>query len=365
MFKKLGLVAAFCCCGTLCAQTEWPTYGGDAGAMRYSSLAQITPSNAAKLVQAWVFDGDSESGGKTSGRSGEFTPLVIDGVLYAINPDHTVVALDPQTGKPIWIYRSSHTGRTPRGIAYWHGDKQDQNPARILFGTTDGFVIAVDAKTGKAIPGFGRNGEIDLKSAFEGSGNFQHYGVTAAPVVYKNLVITGSSTQDSPSFGPPGDATAWDARTGVLVWRFHSVPRPGETGHQTWPEDGWKGRSGVNAWNTGTVDEKTGTLYMTFDSPASDLYGGDRPGNNLFGNTLVALDALTGKLIWYFQTTHHDIWDFDEPGQPTLGACRDEKADAGLLRLEMSLGAAGDASCPLAVLTQRLATVVHSGFAGR
>jgi len=141
-------------------------------------------------------------------------------------------------------------------------------------------------------------------------------------MIYKNVIITGSHTQDAPSLGPPGDARGWDARTGKLLWTFHSVPRPGETGHETWLDalgkPSWQERSGVNDWTTGSVDAKTGTVYMTFDSPSTDLYGGDRPGNNLFGNTLVAIDALTGKMKWYFQTTHHDIWDYDEPGPPTL-----------------------------------------------
>jgi glucose dehydrogenase len=301
----------------LSGQTDWTSYGGDPGSTRYSSLAQINTKNASTLTQAWVFDTKPDPASKGT-RQGQITPLVVNGVMYTVTVHQTLVALEPETGKQIWVYKHNHAGRPPRGIAYWPGDAS--NPARIIFGTSDGFLIAVDTKTGQAVPGFGNQGEIDLKVGMKDAKKYpnSHYGLSGAPMVYKNLVITGSHTQDAPSLGPPGDARAWDARTGKLLWTFHSVPRPGETGHETWLNDGWQERSGVNAWTTGSIDTKTGTLYMCFDSPATDLYGADRPGTNLFGNTLVALDALTGKLKWYFQTTHHDIWDYDEPGTPTL-----------------------------------------------
>lgn len=303
--------------GAAYAQSDWPSYGGDPGSMRYSTLSQINGGNVSKLTQAWVFDSRPTPDAKAS-RQGQTTPLVVDGVMYAVTVHDTLVALDPDTGKAIWVYKHNHAGRPPRGIAYWPGDKE--NPARVFFGTFDGFLVAVDCKTGKAVPGFGNNGEIDLKAGMKDPVKYpnSHYGLSAAPMVYKNVVVTGSHTQDAPSLGPPGDARGWDARTGKLLWTFHSVPRPGEPGHETWLNDGWKERSGVNAWTTGSVDPKTGTVYMTFDSPSTDLYGGDRPGNNLYGNTLVALDALTGKVKWHFQATHHDIYDYDEPGPSTL-----------------------------------------------
>lgn len=304
-------------CGAACAQNDWPSYGGDPGSMRYSTLTQINAGNVSKLTQAWVFDSRPTPDAKVN-RTGQTTPLVVNGVMYAITIHNTLVALDPDTGKPIWVYKHNHEGRPPRGIAYWPGDKE--NAARIFFGTFDGFLVAVDCKTGKPAPGFGNNGEIDLKAGMKDPVKYpnSHYGLSAAPMVYKNVVITGSHTQDAPSLGPAGDARGWDARTGKLLWTFHSVPRPGEPGHETWLNEGWKERSGVNAWTTGSVDPKTGTVYMTFDSPSTDLYGGDRPGDNLYGNTLVALDALTGKVKWHFQAIHHDIWDYDEPGPSTL-----------------------------------------------
>jgi glucose dehydrogenase len=157
-----------------------------------------------------------------------------------------------------------------------------------LFGTGDGFLLAVDAKTGKAVSDFGKNGEVDLRVGMKEQYPKVHYGLSGAPIIYKNLAITGSHTQDSPGLGSRGDARAWDVRTGKLVWTFHSVPQPAEKGHETWLNDGWKDRSGVNAWTTSSIDPQTGTLYMTFDSPSYDFYGGDRPGNDLFGNSLVA-----------------------------------------------------------------------------
>src|SRR5580704_14798213 len=281
------------------AQNDWPTYGGadpggTVGNRRYSPLKQIDTGNVTKLTQAWSFNGRPEDGGKGAGRASQTTPLVVNGVLYLLTPYQSLVAMEPETGKPIWTYSHQHTGRPPRGIAYWPGDRT--NPAEMLFGTFDGFLIAQDAKTGKPVTGFGTNGEIDLKTGMMNGHPEEHYGLSAAPVIYKDLVMTGSHTIDSPGLGPRGDLRAWNVRTGKLVWTFHSIPEPGERGHETWLNDGWKNRSGTNAWTTFSIDASTGTVFVTFDSPSADLYGGDRHGNNLYGNSLVALDAATGKL---------------------------------------------------------------------
>ena len=305
----------FAAVGVMCAQSDWPAYGGNLANTRYSALDQINTQNVTKLAQAWVFDTRPQGGAK-SNRSAQVTPLVVNGVMYVVTAYQSLVALDPETGKQIWVFQHKHTARPPRGIAYWPGDKS--NSPEILFGTGDGFMIAVDAKTGKAVSGFGKGGEIDLKIGVAEKFPGVHYGLSGAPVIYKNLAITGSHTQDSPGLGSRGDARAWDVRTGKLAWTFHSVPQPGEKGHETWLNDGWQDRSGVNAWTTSSIDTQTGTLFMTFDSPSYDLYGGDRPGNDLYGNSLVALDAATGKMKWYFQTIHHDIWDYDAPATPTL-----------------------------------------------
>lgn len=296
------------------AQNDWPAYGGDPGNTRYSSLDQINIQNITKLTHAWTYN-MRQADAKAS-RPAQATPLVVDGVLYMVTAYESLVALQPETGKVLWTFAHQHNARPPRGIAYWPGDAK--NPPEILFGTGDGFLLAVDAKTGKAVSGFGRDGEVDLRAGMKDKFPNVHYGLSGAPVIYKNLAITGSHTQDSPGLGSRGDARAWDVRTGKLVWTFHSVPQPGEKGHDTWLNNGWQDRSGVNAWTTSSIDPQTGTLYMTFDSPSYDFYGGDRPGNDLFGNSLVALDAATGKLKWYFQTIHHDIWDYDAPATPTL-----------------------------------------------
>jgi glucose dehydrogenase len=309
------LFCALAALPALHAQSNWPAYGGDVGNTRYSTLDQINTANVTKLTQAWVHDTRPAGSPKTT-RPAQATPLVVDGVLYLITSYQSLVAMEPETGKQIWIYTHKHAGRPPRGIAYWPGDKT--NPPEILFGTWDGYLIAINAKTGQPVPGFGNEGEIDLKAGMKDKFPDVHYGLSGAPVIYKNLAITGSHTQDSPGLGSKGDVRAWDVLTGKRVWTFHAVPLPGEKGHETWLNDGWKDRSGVNAWTTSSIDPQTGTLFMTLDSPSYDLYGGDRPGNNLFGNSLVAADAATGKLKWYFQTIHHDVWDYDAPATPTL-----------------------------------------------
>jgi glucose dehydrogenase len=295
--------------------TDWPAYGGDTGNTRYSPLSQINASNVTRLVQAWTFDTRPAPGGRGA-RQAQATPLVVNGVMYVVTAHSSLVALDPASGKQVWVLQHKHNARPPRGMAYWPGDRA--NAARLLFGTGDGFLLAVDARTGQPIPGFGNEGEIDLKKGMKDNFPGVHYGLSGAPVLFKNLAIVGSHTQDSPGLGSKGDARAFDARTGKLVWTFHAVPQPGEPGHETWLNDGWIDRSGVNSWTTGSLDPQTGTLFLTFDSPSYDFYGGDRPGTNLYGNTLVALDAATGKLKWHFQTVHHDIWDYDAPATPTL-----------------------------------------------
>ncbi len=299
----------------LWGQTDWPAYGHDGANQKYSPLNQINPGNVSQLVQAWVYDTRPNSAARAA-RPSQATPLVINGVMYVVTAYQSLAAVDPESGKKLWEFSHKHTGRPPRSIAYWPGDSQ--SPPELLFGTFDGFLIAVNARTGKAVAGFGKEGEIDLKIGMKDKFPEVHYGLSGAPVVYKNIAITGSHTQDSPGLGSKGDLRAWDVRTGKLLWTFHSVPQPGEKGHETWLDDGWKDRSGVNAWTTSTLDAQTGTLYVSFDCPSYDFYGGDRKGANLFGNSLVALDAATGKLKWYFQTIHHDIWDYDAPGPPTL-----------------------------------------------
>ena len=323
---------------------EWRTYGHDSGAMRFSPLRQITPENVGKLKVAWVHHmkpagfaggaaprpraaggpvGDEPEAGRSRGaqfgsgmRPSQVTPLVIRGVMYITTPYARVTALDPVTGEEFWSFAVPAGVPSTRGLEYWPGD--GKTPAQVVFGSSDGKLYSIDAKTGKPNPGFGDNGVINLNTEDIMRGLPGRNLLTSPPTVYKNLVITGGTTQENPPQGPAGDVRAWDMRTGKLVWRFRSIPGPGERFHETWGGESWKNRTGVNVWGFLTVDEKRGIVYMPFGAPSVDQYGGDRPGDNLFGTSLVAADANTGKYLWHFQVVHHDIWDADMTGAPLL-----------------------------------------------
>ena len=291
------------------APADWPNYTRDLAGTKYSPLDQITPSNVTTLHQAWTFSPriDPTTPPVTPAVSplgtSAATPVVIDGVMY-LPAGKRVVALDGVTGTAIWTYELPSGVASQRGVAYWPGDKQ--NPPRILF-TAGTKLVALNAKTGKIDPGFGNEGQVEMVVPYSG-----------VPTIYKNIAMVGASVGEVP-VGEPGDSRAYDARTGKKLWDFHSVPRPGEVGHETWLDDGWKGRSGVNVWGWYmTVDEARGTVYMTFGSAAANYWGGDRPGADLFGNSVVAVDAVTGKYKWHFQTVHHDLWDSDLPPAPSL-----------------------------------------------
>ena len=277
------------------AAGDWPFYRHDVEGTGYSALKQINATNVATLAQSWTFT-LSERGGL------EVTPIAVGGVMY-LPGTGKVYALDGATGKEIWHYDVQMA--PTRGVAYWPGDKD--HPPRIIFTTFNRKIMALDAATGKVIPTFGKDGVVDLEVAYNG-----------VPTIYKNLIFLGASVGELP-VGPPGDSRAYDAITGNLIWDFHSVPQPGEVGHDSWLDEGWKSRSGTNVWGWYmTVDPKTNTLFMPIGGPSPNYYGGDRPGNDLFGNSIVAVDGDTGKLKWYFQTIHHDLWDQDLPPGPAL-----------------------------------------------
>ena len=308
----------------LYAQNDWPGWGHDGSNQRHSPLKQIDPTNVSKLAPAWQY-----SMKKEPFKPAQSTPLVVNGVMYLSFPYYHVVALEPQTGKVLWEYtapgdwdspehRTHFRGGSMRGMAYWPGDKQ-AGP-QIVFGTEEGHLISVNAKTGKPNPGFGNEGIVNIRTPEVMNGFPEmHLGITSAPIVYKNLVFTGGHNPDLPgSKGPAGDVRAWDLRNGKLVWTFHTVPRPGETGNETWLNNSWKNVTGVNVWSFFTLDEQRGILYMPLGCAQSDFYGIDRPGDNLFSDSIVAVDAMTGKLKWHFQAVHHDIWDYDMPIPPIL-----------------------------------------------
>ena len=330
--------------------TEWPTYGHDSGGQRYSPVAEITPANVAQLQVAWVYhmrppappatappaDAGQARGGDTppaaaapaQGRGrgrgrggsgflpGQTTPLVVNGVMYLTTPYGRVVALDPTTGKEVWVYQVPDSNPTSRGVEYWPGDAR--TPPQIVFGTSNGRLYSVDAKTGAPNGAFGENGSINLNTPEILRGLPGNNALASPPATYRNLIITGGRTQENPPTGPAGDVRAWDIHTGTLVWTFRSVPQAGEKHNDTWEGDSWKNRTGVNVWGFITVDTQRGIVYMPFGAPSVDQYGGDRPGNNLFGSSIVAADANTGKYLWHFQVVHHDIWDYDLAAAPAL-----------------------------------------------
>ncbi len=287
------------------AQAEWPAYGNDPGAMRYSPLGQIHTGNVARLKAAWTFRVDKPGS--------QAIPVVVKGVMYVTAPDG-VYALVPETGDLLWKYAAAPVSL--RGVAYWPGSA-DMHP-RIFTGNGS-FLLALDALTGKPAPGFGNEGRVDLKKGVLGDLKDARFTLQSPPAVFGDIVVTGgNNTEASPSTGAYGDIRGWDAKTGALRWTFHTVPRPGEPGSETWPADAWKNRSGTNVWGFFTVDVQRGLVYAPIGSPTSDFYGGDRAGDNLYGDSLVALDARTGAVKWHRQLVHHDLWDFDPAAPPAL-----------------------------------------------
>ena len=291
------------------APGDWPLYRHDLAGTGYSPLDQITTKNAGELHEVWSFPLQALTPPPATARRGprgpnsEATPIVVSGVMYLTAADR-VVALDPATGKQIWDYAVTGGAPSRRGVAYWPGDRN--NPPRILF-TVGRRLIALNAKTGKVDPGFGKEGEVDLAVPYN-----------SVPLVVGNVLVVGANTPPDP-IGAPGNARAYDARTGAKLWEFSSVAQPDQPGHDTWEGDSWKNRSGTNAWPFYfTADARLGLVYLPLASPASDFYGGDRKGADLYGNSVVAVDAETGKYKWYFQTIHHDLWDHDPPAPPTL-----------------------------------------------
>lgn len=297
---------------------DWPNYGRDPGGARFSPLTQITPANVGRLRVAWTYHMNPLPGTPGPVRGNETTPLVVDGRMYVGTPYGRLVALDATTGKQIWAYQLPQ-GDQPalRGVSYWSGDAR--HGPRIIVGTQRGLLIAVDARSGEPAAGFGDNGLLNTRTP-EVMGDFPNaaYGYSSPPSIYKNVIITGSRVQERPSKGPAGDARGWDAVTGKLLWTFHSIPQPGERFHETWEGDGWRQKSGVNMWGMSTVDAERGIAYLAFGAPTYDRHGGAHKGDNLFSSSVVAVEAATGKYLWHFQATHHDIWDFDLNTPPTL-----------------------------------------------
>ena len=305
------------------AADEWRHYGNDPGGMRYSPLDQISRSNVQRLEVAWEHDSpdfaDGRSGSPTRSAF-EATPLMIGRTLYIPTPLDRLLALDAASGHLQWEFNPELNRGfrfnlfVNRGIGYWRqGDKE-----RLVLSSQTGKVYSIDRRTGRLDPAFGDAGVIDTSvSAMEGGVEGQ-YGLTSPVSQCAGTLIVGARVSDGLPQGPSGDIRGYDIHTGQLRWRFHTVPHPGEFGNETWGGDSWNLRGGTNLWSMSSVDEDLGLAYIPLGSPSYDYYGGDRPGANLYGNSLVALDCRTGSRRWHFQTIHHDIWDWDLPSQPSL-----------------------------------------------
>ena len=292
--------------------TNWPIVNG-AGGMHYSALKQINKRNVKHLQRVWQFDSNDQFQGSEM----ECNPLVVNGVLYATTPRLRVIALDAATGKLLWDF-DAHRGRPVRekqrnrGLTYWAGGDD-----RRLFVGIDQYLYAINTKTGQPVPQFGDNGRVDLHTGLGTMAQGLSVQATSPGVVYKDLLILGSLVaEDLPA--APGYIRAFDVRTGQLRWTFHTIPLPGEFGYDTWPKDAYTRIGGANSWAGLTLDPENGMVFAPTGSASFDFYGANRAGDNLFANTLLALDAETGKRVWHFQLVRHDVLDRDLPAAPTL-----------------------------------------------
>ena len=303
---------------------DWPGVGNDPGCARYSSLDQINRENVARLKPAWTYHTGELEGRRD--KTIECTPIVVDGVMYLTTGYLRVVALDAATGKELWQFdplkalkfpHEPMSGGVNRGCAYW-SDGKPGGARRIIHGTSDGRLFSLNAKDGKLDPAFGEGGIRNLRKELDPKFAALGYGPTSAPALWNDTIVVGFACGEGPGVAAPGDIRAFDVRTGEEVWRFRTVPRPGEFGNDTWEGDSWKDRGGANAWGGLSVDAGRGLVFAGLGSAAFDFFGGDRRGDNLFANCTVALDARTGRRVWHYQTLRHDLWDHDLPVYPNL-----------------------------------------------
>jgi quinoprotein glucose dehydrogenase len=291
---------------------DWQIYHGDYGGSHYSELDQINRNNVKQLEVAWIWHAGEQ------GSTIECNPIIVDGVVYATTPRIHCVALDGKTGELLWRFnpwsRGGRGGGLNRGVAYWTDGKGD----RRIFHSAGNYLYALNATTGEPIPSFGEEGRISHRDGFDTDVFFLSVGNNTPGIVWKDLLILGSTTGEGPQPCAPGHIRAFDVRTGERRWIFHTIPHPGEFGYETWGPESWKEVGSANVWGGFTLDSERGIVFMGTGSPAYDSWGGNRPGDGLFGNCTIALNANTGERIWHFQAVHHDLWDYDLPTPPVL-----------------------------------------------
>src|SRR3954463_11351185 len=301
--RTLALLAIAAVGTSVSAQREWRDYAGGPDSSRYVAATQITKANVEQLDVAWSY-----AQGLT-----DFNPLVVRGVVYGRGPANAFVALDAATGKQLWMHPAVE-GFAGRGVNYW--ESRDGKARRLIFSASN-LLQEIDAVTGESVSSFGVDGKVDLRAGLDRDPAKINQQTRTPGRVFENLIILGSATNQE--YGSaPGDVRAFDVRTGKLVWTFHTVPRPGEFGYDTWPKDAWKTVGGANNWGEQTIDERRGIVYVPTASPKYNFYGGNRHGANLFADSIIALDVRTGKRLWHFQMVHHDIWDLDNNSAPQL-----------------------------------------------
>jgi len=295
---------------------------------RYSPLTDITTDNVGTLREAWTYRSGDYAGGRGPTPDGivagvQVRPAVVGDLVLVTTPSSIVIALDGESGAERWRHDpqegvAKRCYAPHRGVAVWSPSPDAPVRERTVFsGTCDGRLLALDASTGRPRAAFAQGGVLALRPGVDARPG-EDYAMTSPPAIYRDLVIAGALAPEGTPRGPAGDVRAFDVRTGEERWRFHTVPRPGEPGHDTWPDEGWQRRTGVNVWSSMSVDHERGLVFLPIGSPSYDFYGGDRVGQNLYGNALVALHAATGRKAWHQQLVHHDLWDFDPPAQPVL-----------------------------------------------
>lgn len=313
----------------------WQVYGGDFSSTHYSELSQINRENVDQLQVVWRYHVEGLNSKRRS--TIQCNPIIIGAKMYITTPQQRAIALDAKTGKELWLFdpwSGEERNGLSRGLTYW----QAQEDKRLFYGAGND-LYCLNADTGKPIPSFGQGGKIDLRNGLDREGGEIYSASSRTPgIIYKNLIIIGTAVGEGPHPGSPGHIRAFDVRTGERKWIFHTIPHPGEFGYETWSPDSWKINGGANNWSSFSLDTERGIVYFGTGSPSNDHWGGDRIGENLFGNCIMALNAETGVRVWHYQVVHHDIWDYDIPCAPTLVTLKKDGKEIDALAQPTKMG---------------------------